>query len=113
MEQGDWVSAREATDILAVLGLPRTSLRRALNCGVAGEPVRTRGSLLYRRERVESLIREPLADDTLPHPLDKGVFVARLRFGASDPVRFPDGTALIKRLESVAGEKIISNVKLE
>lgn len=103
MDADEWVSAREATDILAVTGIPRSSLRRALNCGVAGAPIRTRGTLLYPRAAVDSLIQEPLTERTLPDPLDKGTFVARLRLGPSDPVRFPEHTDLLTRLESVAG----------
>ncbi|QIX25868.1 hypothetical protein ncot_04090 [Nocardioides sp. JQ2195] len=88
IERHPYATAREAADMLAVTGLPRTSVRRALAAGVAGEAIRTRGSLLYRRRTIRDLIREPLTEGTLPHPLDKGTFVLRLWFGAPDIVRF-------------------------
>ncbi|MDT0201979.1 hypothetical protein [Nocardioides sp. AE5] len=96
------VSAREAAELLAITDLPRTSIRRALTAGVAGHPVRTRGALLYARQDVVALAQPPLTLDDLPEPANYGTFVARLRFGLADDVRFPDGLPEDDRRSSVS-----------
>lgn len=89
--------------MLAPLGTPRTSVRRALAAGVAGKPVRTRGALLYDHGLVAALLQPPLHESDLPSPLDGGTFVARLRIGEPDTVRFDEVGADASWRASVSG----------
>ena len=74
------VSAREAAAILALeAGLAREPARRALAAGLAGEALRTAGSLLYDADLVRALATRRhvrLAD--IPAVCRAGLFVARL-----------------------------------
>lgn len=97
------VTAREAADMLAPLGAPRTSVRRALAAGVAGKPVRTRGALLYQHDLLAALLQPPVHESDLPHPLGGGTFVARLRIGKPDTVRFDGVGADASWRASVSG----------
>src|SRR5690606_30676343 len=74
----------------------------ALTAGVAGEPVRTRGATLYDRSLVEALIEPPLDVEELPPPLNRGTFIARLRFGPPSPIRFHPADSAEVRRESVS-----------
>lgn len=76
---GMMLSAREAADRMACLGMDRETARRALVAGVAGEPLRTRGAHLYETSRVDRVIED--ADRPIG-PVSAacadGVFVGRL-----------------------------------
>ncbi|MDT0201018.1 hypothetical protein [Nocardioides sp. AE5] len=75
------VSARQASSMLGTLGISRQSARRALLAGIAGRPIRSAGALLYREDRVRSLVKPALDPDALPPPLHNGVIVGALTTG--------------------------------
>jgi len=76
------ISAREAADVLAPLGLSRESTRRVLRAGLAGVGQATKASFLYEHERVVALCEWPLVDPgRLDAAVHGGVFVARLGAG--------------------------------
>jgi hypothetical protein len=73
------ISAREAADLLAPLGIGRESTRRVLAFGLAGPAHETRSARLYDRDRVAALLGWPPVDLTgLDETVRAGVFVARL-----------------------------------
>src|SRR4051794_13339761 len=49
------ISGREACAELAAAGITERRARRALACGLAGAPIRTRGAHLYEADRVSVL----------------------------------------------------------
>lgn len=51
--------------------------RRVLEAGLAGEPVRTPGALLYDAAEVEALCSRDLVARPFPPPCDAGIFVLR------------------------------------
>ena len=78
------VSARQASAILAGVGLSRGSALRVLDSGLAGEPIRTPSALLYQRDRVQRLAASRcVAWDEAVALCPAGLFVARrdLRVG--------------------------------
>jgi len=73
------VSGREAATILAASGLSRDAARMALAGGLAGAPLRLKGSLLYDEDLVRALARRPHAViSDLSRRCRSGTFVARL-----------------------------------
>lgn len=88
----EWVSMREAAGILGPTGIDRETTRRLLAAGLAGEGVRLKHSVLYRRDRVEALAARPEiphggqpgwphpgpTESLLPEICHAGTFVVRL-----------------------------------
>lgn len=73
------ISAREAAAVLRALGLSRERARLLLATGIAGEGVRTPGSLLYDAHRVRAVAERPeLAPANILDACPHGLFVARL-----------------------------------
>lgn len=73
------VSAREAAEILSILGLSREQSRRVLHTGVAGPGQRLRGSLLYQEAAVRRLLKRPaLAAANLDEACRQEMFVGRV-----------------------------------
>ena len=84
---GMYISGREAATILARVGLSREGSRGALAGGLAGDPIRLKGSLLYEEQRVRELAARPhtkLSD--LSAHCRRGTFVARLNPLAPPPI---------------------------
>jgi hypothetical protein len=82
----EWVSARQAADILARRALNRRQARRVLDAGLAGPPVRTSAATLYERRRVLELVERMGVPADARHELcPNGVFVARRFFSVLAP----------------------------
>ena len=74
-----YVSGREAAIILSGAGLSRDAARCALAGGLAGEPLRLKGSLLYDVHLVRELAARPHAQASkMTRLCRRGTFVARL-----------------------------------
>ena len=72
------ISGRQAAARLEAVGLARRQARQVLGAGLAGDPCRTAGALLYRSELVEALTRWPrLHPGQLDESCPRGAFVAR------------------------------------
>ena len=78
------VSSREAEDALGTLGISRRSARLVLASGLAGQPLRTRGALLYDATRVRDLVAAPEVERALQRVRWPGLLVVRL--GAATPL---------------------------
>jgi hypothetical protein len=75
------VSSREACQWLAKVGLKRSSAQRVLDAGLAGEPTRTRGAVLYDADRVRALVERPeLTWGDMVGLCPAGFFVSRRAF---------------------------------
>jgi hypothetical protein len=73
------VSGREAATILAAAGLSRDAARSALAGGLAGVPLRLKGTLLYEEYLVRALAERPhAAISNMTRHCRSGTFVARL-----------------------------------
>jgi hypothetical protein len=73
------VSGREAATILAAAGLGRDAARSALAGGLAGVPLRLKGTLLYEEYLVRALAERPHAvTSNMTRQCRRGTFVARL-----------------------------------
>ena len=95
----EWVSARGAAEILARDGLSRTTSRRVLAAGLAGEPLRTSAATLYDAGRVRSLLDRPVVElDVLPILGDRAVLEIRVAPGSDpdDRVRIGNAGALVR-----------------
>ena len=72
------ISGREACAELASAGVTERRARRALACGLAGTPIRTRGTHLYEAERVGALAeRRVVGLAEMTERCSDGYFVSR------------------------------------
>jgi hypothetical protein len=77
------MSGRDARAVLELAGWSSRQAREALECGLAGEPVRTRAAHLYDEERVRALASRPIIEwQVVADACPTGIFVARRRVDA-------------------------------
>jgi hypothetical protein len=74
------ISGRKAADLLAWAGLGERQARAVLAAGLAGDPVRAGGQLLYDAERIRALTEASVvSSDALAAACPDGLFVSRGR----------------------------------
>jgi hypothetical protein len=90
------LSAREATRVLAEVGVARTQAQVLLAAGLAGTGVRSAGAVLYDEAAVRALAARPEVDpDELAAACPHGLFIARI--DRSRPVDVTTGWADLAR----------------
>ena len=89
------ISGRKAADLLAWAGLGERQARAVLASGLAGDPIRAGGRLLYDADRIRGLADAAVVTrDDLAAACPDGLFVSRGRDLAGVPWAFSPWTAV-------------------